>query len=296
MPSFSPFFIARNTTYTDSDFTNYASRVAGLSARGRVEVSKFIKKLKDESLWDDLTYGVTLRSHQNQGDGTTLYPIKNTPTLNGTLTNDPLWDTNGIRFNGDNQYITLTNPNQSASLTAYSLIAVFNKTNSDTDQFIFGGQGAVTTDAGPAIFAGGTPMQGAGAANLFQDVCATSSQTDVPNPPNGQIGTINSDGRRYVGGVTRNYQMMCATASLANDNLTIEYNLATRQTQSISTDYTTIWNNATTWRIGTRLNTTYDFLGIISACFYYNVQLTAAQYLTFYNAYKETIGLGLPLP
>ena len=296
MPTFNSFFVARNPVYADTDFLNYANRVSGLSARGRVEVSKFIKRLKDDSLWDDLTYGVTLRSHQNQGNGTTLYPIKNTPTLDGTLNNGSLWDTNGIRFNGSNQNISLTNPNQSDALTAYSLIVVFHTLSTKSQQCLFGGQGAIATVAGPSIFVNESTLQGASANSIKQDLSATADQGATPNPPNGQIGTINTLGRRYSSAITNTSQMVCATASVVTNTLTLEYNLAARQSQSISADYVTIWNNAATWRIGSRQNDSYSFDGIISACFYYNAQLTAAQYLTFYNAYKETLGVGLPLP
>jgi len=93
----------------DVDAKAYANRI--VKAGGRIpsdigSVSDFIKKLKINGLWIDLVDCWLMRSIHNIGAGTTLYSLKNNK-FNGILTNGPIWQANGINFDGTNDYIAV---------------------------------------------------------------------------------------------------------------------------------------------------------------------------------------------
>ena len=114
----------------DVDAKAYANRI--VKAGGRipsdiVSVSDFIRKLKINGLWIDLVDCWLMRSIHNIGTGSILYSLKNNK-FNGTLTNGPIWQANGINFDGTNDYITIPFTDKSG-YTAHNFGAIASLTS-----------------------------------------------------------------------------------------------------------------------------------------------------------------------
>jgi hypothetical protein len=69
-------------------------------------VDQFVRGIKDLGLWSDIICW-PLRANQNAGSGTIGYSLGGLGRYNGTLTNGPTWQANGITFDGTNDYITV---------------------------------------------------------------------------------------------------------------------------------------------------------------------------------------------
>ena len=86
----------------DIDVKNYAKRIvdAGYKCPADINsVSDFVKGLKILNLWGNVIFWA-LRANQNAGSGTTAYSLGSLGNSNGTLTNGPTWQANGIRSTG----------------------------------------------------------------------------------------------------------------------------------------------------------------------------------------------------
>jgi len=82
----------------DIDVKNYAKRIvdAGYKCPADINsVSDFVKGLKIYGLWEEIIFW-PFRSAQNAGTGTTVYNLGTMGIYNGTLTNGPIWQANGI--------------------------------------------------------------------------------------------------------------------------------------------------------------------------------------------------------
>jgi hypothetical protein len=82
----------------DIDVKNYAKRIvdAGYKCPADINsVSDFVKGLKILNIWGDVIFW-PLRANQNAGTGTTVYNLGTMGIYNGTLTNGPIWQANGI--------------------------------------------------------------------------------------------------------------------------------------------------------------------------------------------------------
>ena len=91
----------------DPDAAAYIATAGVTDATAKTQISDFVKGIKNLGLWSNII-SWPLRSSQNAGTGTTAYSLGGLITKNGTLTNGPTWGTDGISFDGSNDYITVT--------------------------------------------------------------------------------------------------------------------------------------------------------------------------------------------
>jgi len=91
----------------DGDAAAYFTTAGITDATAKAQINAFVKGIKDLGLWNNMVCW-TLRSTQNAGTGTTAYSLGGAGTYNGTLTNGPTWGSNGIFFDGVNDYISTT--------------------------------------------------------------------------------------------------------------------------------------------------------------------------------------------
>jgi hypothetical protein len=90
----------------DADAAAYFERAGVTDATAKGQINAFVKGVKDLGLYNEMVCWL-LRSSQNAGTGTTAYSLGGLITTNGTLTNGPTWGTNGVTFDGTNDYITI---------------------------------------------------------------------------------------------------------------------------------------------------------------------------------------------
>lgn len=90
----------------DPDAAAYVTTAGVTNATAKTQINDFVKGTKNLGLWSNII-SWPLRSSQNAGTGTTAYSLGGLITKNGTLTNDPTWGTDGITFDGANDYITV---------------------------------------------------------------------------------------------------------------------------------------------------------------------------------------------
>jgi len=90
----------------DADAAAYFDRAGVTDATAKAQINAFVKGVKDLGLYNNMVCW-PLRSAQNKGSGTTAYSLGGLITTNGTLTNGPTWGTDGITFDGINDYISI---------------------------------------------------------------------------------------------------------------------------------------------------------------------------------------------
>jgi hypothetical protein len=88
----------------DADAVAYFERAGVTDATAKAQINAFVKGIKDLGLYNNMV-SWPLRSSQNAGTGTTAYSLGGLGTFNGTLTNGPTWGTDGVLFDGVNDYI-----------------------------------------------------------------------------------------------------------------------------------------------------------------------------------------------
>ena len=114
----------------DIDVKNYAKRIvdAGYKCPADINsVSDFVKGLKIYNLWGDIAFW-SLRANQNAGSGTIAYSLGGLGRYDGTLTNGPTWQANGITFDGTNDYINVPFTDKSG-YTAHNFGAIASLTS-----------------------------------------------------------------------------------------------------------------------------------------------------------------------
>jgi hypothetical protein len=79
-------------TAIDSDAQAFITRSGATDIEG---IDRFVKGIKNLGLWNSMVCW-PLRSGQNAGTGTTVYPLGGLGTFNGTLVNGPTWGANGL--------------------------------------------------------------------------------------------------------------------------------------------------------------------------------------------------------
>jgi hypothetical protein len=95
----------------DIDVKNYAKRIvdAGYKCPADINsVSDFVKGLKTYNLWGNVILW-PLGSNQNAQSGTTVYSLSNAGNYDGTLTNGPTIEANGVHFRRTLTQYILTN-------------------------------------------------------------------------------------------------------------------------------------------------------------------------------------------
>ena len=88
----------------DADAAAYFDRAGVTDAVAKSQINAFVKGVKDLSLYNNMVCW-PLRSAQNKGSGTTAYSLGGLGIYDGTLTNGPTWGTDGITFDGTDDYI-----------------------------------------------------------------------------------------------------------------------------------------------------------------------------------------------
>ena len=111
----------------DKDAVSYFSRAGVTSATAKSQINAFVKGIKNLGLYNNMVCW-PLRSSQNAGTGTTAYSLGGLGSYNGTLVNGPTWGTDGIIFDGTNDYIVTPSVPITGS-NPRSLFAVDNSTS-----------------------------------------------------------------------------------------------------------------------------------------------------------------------
>jgi hypothetical protein len=92
-------------SFYDGDAASYFSRAGITDATAKKQINDFVVGVKALGLWNNMVCW-PLRSTQNAGTGTTAYSLGGYGIFNGTLTNGPTWGTDGINFDGINDFIS----------------------------------------------------------------------------------------------------------------------------------------------------------------------------------------------
>ena len=120
----------------DSDALAYFTTASVTNADQKKNINSFVVGMKNLGYWSNMRCWL-LRSAQNAGTGTTAYSLGGLSASNGTLTNGPTWGSDGIVFDGVNDYITLSDNTFSSGNLAESFLG-FLKPNGGTGSVIVG--------------------------------------------------------------------------------------------------------------------------------------------------------------
>jgi len=266
----------------DVDAKAYANNI--VKAGGRIpsdigSVSDFIRKLKQNNLWNSLSEAWFFRSIHNIGSGTTVYPLKDINNI-ATMVNGPVWSQAGIIFDGSNDYIICNSNGNWKKLVAQKQISAFCVGTCPTS----GSLGNMLTTDIPSpqyIFIWINPRSGFGGEYRYGNPTNGSYSNTSDNTSTGfnVWGSTAGVGRRSIG--YRNATSIASNgAASAGD---------TSQGHEQLPDNTI----GSTLTFG-RYNGGYQ--GTFSHCFIFNDYLSATDVTTVYNIAKSTIGKGLNLP
>jgi hypothetical protein len=119
----------------DKDTIAFAARVKAGSGRTILpenlkQINKFVIGTKKLGLWNSMVCW-PMRSIHNAGTGSTVYSLGGLGTYNGTMTNSPVWnsDGSGIFFDQVVNYKRIDIPVRTTGWTQASLCGVFRSTN-----------------------------------------------------------------------------------------------------------------------------------------------------------------------
>jgi len=240
-------------------------------------VDQFIRGLKDSGLWANCLDIWFLRSEQNSGSGNIVYPFRN-DSSKITLINSPTWTSNGIYFNGTNQYGTLNNPQKDLAIRELSIATCFLCHDiTATRRAIFSSE-LGGSSRGPFIVANASPKAGTTAGALYSEFTSdgTNSTTSV-------IG--------IASGITRSFQTTVTFFSPNSHNLII--NGGNVNTNS---NISSIWNNNDLFYIALRNTGDGFLLGTITFLAWWTSSLSVENAKNLHTLIKSTIGKGLALP
>lgn len=97
----------------DADATAFAA-ISG--ATDVAALSAFVKGVKELGLWNSMVCW-PLRGSQNAGTGTTAYSLGGLGTFNKSLINGPTWGTDGVSFDGTDDYASAGWPGITTEVT-----------------------------------------------------------------------------------------------------------------------------------------------------------------------------------
>lgn len=260
----------------DVDAKAYANNI--VKAGGRIpsdigSVSDFIRKLKQNNLWASFGEGWLMRSTQNIGSGTTLYPMKNFDNK-GVIDGVIPWSQAGLIFSGAGPYIVCS------SLTSKRL----------------------ATQKNISVFAVGTcPTSGSQGSFVVSRVSSSNYLYIWLNPRTSFGGEFRFGGSNAStsDNTATGFNMWASTGGVGKR--TIGYRNTTAIATNASVDASNsghipedigngLWENITFGRDGT------SYQGTFSHCFIFTDYLSSADVTTVYNIIKSTIGKGLNLP
>ena len=257
-----------NRTYgMDADVITYNARiVAGgnqsLSMQSLRQLNQFVISIKKMKLWHNMVCW-PLRANQNAGTGTTAYSLGGLGTYNGTLTNGPTWETNGVFFNRlAATHISATRPIGTAASSAYSIFSVHVNFVEDSEY--------------RALWIGRDASNDRMFFRTIGD--AFSASNNGPAAPSGVDGNHST--------------VLVSGAGDTPKNI-----LAYKDGAISGTVSANVTGTNTIYRIGGdgTLNTrSFGFPIAFNGAF--NLALSAAQILEIHTLYKNTLGAGLGLP
>ena len=249
----------------DADASTYFTTAGVTSTAGRQQISRFVTGIKDLGLWSSMVCW-PLRSSQNAGTGTTAYSLGGLGTYNGTLTNGPTWGTDGVIFDGVNDYI-------SASTSV--------STNNTGTNFYCGIHATMTGDQ-KALYVNKIEIGKAEGTTFGIETAHLSP----PFPTSGRGVPISGfgSGVRYT----------AAGVYIPSSTIMSRfYNGGSKEINSVAA-YGIFSTDAVV--IGARGITSNFFNGTISIAAYFNSALSDANVLSLHTLYKTTLGTGLGLP
>jgi hypothetical protein len=264
----------------DIDTKAYLKRMAfdGIKTPADIySVNDFIVGLKDLNIFSNSLDFWFLRKEQNIGTGNTIYSFKNNKNPI-TLVNSPIWTSNGIYFNGTNQYGTLNNPQKDLAIRELSIATCFLCHDiTATRRAIFSSE-LGGSSRGPFIVANVSPKAGTTAGSLYSEF--TSDGTNSTTSVNGTTS-----------GITRSFQTTVTFFSPNSHNLII--NGGNVNTNS---NISSIWNNNDLFYIALRNTGDGFLLGTITFLAWWTSSLSMENAKNLHTLIKNTIGKGLALP
>jgi lysophospholipase L1-like esterase len=194
--------------------------------------------------------------------------IGNAATITGTVTDA----TEGQQFPGTSgNYARLNNPIQNAALTELGMMVVGRALTGSTLQYMLSGYNGTAATRGPQLVLNGSPVQGTGSNKLFFDNHGAATSNTVLGVQS--FKNINSGGMIALGGgfVPNNppYNFSGAWMVQAADGATI---------------VPTLFNNGSTWGIGSRPDQTASITGAISYALVSSSTMTPERYAAVYNS------------
>jgi len=264
----------------DRDVKQYLKRMAadGIKTPADIySVNDFVVGLKDLNLYSNALDIWFFRIEQNKGSGSIIYPFKK-DNNKITLVNNPLWTSNGIYFNGTNQYGTMNNLDAGVSLREIAFGTCFLcHDNSTTRRTIFSSE-LYNTERGPMIVANSSPKAGGSAGALWSEFTLNGSIS--PNSVVGPGSAITRTFQSYITSFSPNNHTSCINGGGINTG----------------TNISSFWNNNSTFYIGARNVNDSVLLGTISFLIWWNSSVSSLVLPLFHNLYKNTAGKGLGLP
>jgi hypothetical protein len=266
----------------DVDAKAYANNI--VKAGGRIpsdigSVSDFIRRLKQNNLWNSLSEAWFFRSVHNIGSGTIVYPLKDINNI-ATMVNGPVWSEAGIIFDGSNDYIICNSNGNWKKLVAQKNISVFAigtcPTSGDRGNFI------TASIASPLYrFIWLNPRTSFGGEFWYGSGTDGSYSTGSDNTSTGfnMWNSTGGVGKRTIG--YRNATSIASNGGASAGDTSQGYEQLPDNT---------IGNTLTFGRAAG------SYQGTFSHCFIFNDYLSATDVTTVYNIAKSTIGKGLNLP
>ena len=249
------------TNLYDVDAETYFTTAGITDTTAKQQISDFVVGVKGLGLWNNMVCW-PLRSSQNAGTGTTAYSLGGLGTYNGTLTNGPTWGTDGITFDGTNDYIS------TALTSGFSALSVFGISKKDA-----------TSQTMAEIFKDDE------VANRDWEIFAElggSVQSRLFNPLNSQITGPS---------VTTNFRVSCLRGSSTINKFRINNGSDNTATTG------TINQGSAPVTFGAKSNGGDKyFKGIMAGVIIYNSALSDSDTSSIYTLYKTTLATGLGLP
>lgn len=237
-------------------------------------INDFVLGIKALGLYNNMVC-YPLRSSQNAGTGTTAYSLGGLGTFNGTLVNGPTWGSDGVIFDGSNDFI-ITGVEVSDYPSGVSILSVFNA-QTDTQDFsmFFGDEGD------------------GGSGRHFCMIRRAGSANQVTIVTNMTGGSITSTQNITFGQFNQVHARVVAPSNFISVNSTAE----TSATGSGTFTVTPITED----RIGfgaRQKATTPAFFAKMTASFgaLFSSGTSSSQMQSVKSLYKTTLGQGLGLP
>lgn len=267
----------------DVDAKAYANNI--VKAGGRIpsdigSVSDFIRKLKQNNLWNSLSEAWFFRSVHNIGAGTRVYPLKDINNI-ATMVNGPVWSQAGIIFDGSDDYIICNSNENWKKVVAQKQISVFTICTCPSDTS--GGGGIITsTTASGYIFIWITPRTNCCGGEFRYGSSTDGSYSTLGENTSTGFNMWNSTGgvkRRTIG--YRNAISVSSNGAASAGDTGIGYEQLPNNTQG----------QTLTFGRGAGY-----YKGTFSHCFIFNDYISAENVTLIYNIAKSTIARGLNLP